>query len=48
MIKYIKPYKITPEMERTIKRNAKHDAEEQRKDPKKIYWYLDRMIKADK
>lgn len=35
MIKYIKPYKITPEMEKTIKRNAKHDAEEQRKDPKK-------------
>lgn len=27
MIKYIKPYEITPEMEKTIKRNAKHDVE---------------------
>ena len=40
MIKYLpKPIPITTEEEKTLNYIARHDAEEQRKNPQKIFWY---------
>ena len=47
MIKYIKPYEITEEQEKLLKRINNAEVKEQKENPQKIYWYMERMIKGE-
>ena len=47
MIKYIKPYEITEEQEKLLKRINNAEVKEQKDNPQKIFWYEKRNRESE-